>query len=268
MSSRSLSSRAAARRRAAGRAARGRRAGPAGRPGRGSRQRAPRPRRTAPRRARGRRSRPRRRERDQPVDEVERLAPEPAQEDALLERGERLVRAAVRGERDAVARCGPRRPRPRRAGRARARGRPPRRARRICSPRSPAHPGDQRQVGDRAATPDDPLLGGRGERGRLAQPALRRVEVAVAVVRPAERPGDHGPPRRVGRPRARAERAPCSRIAAHVAPAERRAEHRQARRERDEAVGQRPSSSPPSARTWPAAARMSSSRPRSAATHA
>ena len=40
-------------------------------------------------------------------------------------------------------------------------------------------------------------------------------------------------------PSSAAERSPCSRIAADVAPAERRVEHREARRERDEPVGQR-----------------------------
>ena len=46
----------------------------------------------------------RRGERDQPVGEVERLPPQPAQEHALLELGQRLRVAAVRGQRDAVRR--------------------------------------------------------------------------------------------------------------------------------------------------------------------
>ena len=102
---------------------------------------------------------------------------------------------------------------------------------------APAQAGDQRQVRDRRHA-DDPLLGRGRDLGRLRQPALGLVEVAVAVVRPAERPGDHGPPRRVRRLELlRALAVGEDRV--HVAPAERRLEHVQARLDRDEAVRQR-----------------------------
>ena len=100
-----------------------------------------------------------------------------------------------------------------------------------------AHAGDERQVRDRG-DPDDPLVDRRGEGDRLAQPPFGRDEVAVAVVRPAERPGDHRPPWRLD---ALERRRPLAVLEDRrdVAPAERRVEHRQAGGERDEPVGQR-----------------------------
>ena len=80
----------------------------------------------------------RRRERDQAVDEIERLRPQAAQEDAALELGQRLLRMAVRSQRDAVARCAPRRPPRRPAGRRSRATSTASRARRICSARSRA----------------------------------------------------------------------------------------------------------------------------------
>jgi hypothetical protein len=103
---------------------------------------------------------------------------------------------------------------------------------------APAHARDERQVGDRPR-PDHPLLGGRRQYRCLPEPALRLVQVPRAVVGPAERPGNHRPPWRLGPldrggPRALLEHGP------DVAPRERGGQHRHARAERGEAVRQRP----------------------------